>query len=458
MFDTILKNANIVMPGKGIAKGSIAISDGKIAAVFGEDQDIGEAREVIDAEGKFVMPGAIETHSHLGLAKGDEDVVSETDAAALGGVTTVLFFLRQHSPYEEIYRHIIETAEKSSRIDYSFHIVLISEEHLKNVPKYVEEMGVTSFKFYMTYRGNEARTGRYGGGFDEFDTLDDGFMFDCFEAIGKYKNAMAIVHAEDIEIINRCKKKIIDAGLDDMVSYAASRPDFAEAEGVRRALNFGKETGCSVNILHLTSEKALKAFFECKKENDYVEVCQPYIMLSQDDVASTLFKVRPPLRPLSDKNALWDAIMAGKINSIGSDHVPRKTEEKTGSVWRPAAGLPGTQYLLLNMLQEAHINRGMPLEQLSELLSLRPAKLYSLDCKGDICVGKDADLVVVDFNKSTILKMDDFPSFSDYNVYEGKKIDAAIDMTMVRGRIVAKDGKLTDKTGGKFIFRKGEKN
>lgn len=457
-MDTIIKNGNIVLPGKGIIRGDVAIENGKIAAVSEGSLGI-QAKEIIDATGKYIFPGVIETHSHLGLAKGDEDLYTETSSAALGGVTTVLFFLRQPRPYKELYDHILEEAKKRCCTDYSFHIVLINDEHLKNVPRYVEEMGITSFKLYLTYRGQEAKCGVYGGGSEMFNTLDDGYIYDCMSAIGKYPKAMAIVHAEDIEIVNRRKKEILEKGLDDMVSYAQSRPTVAEAEGVRRALFLGHDAGCHVNILHLTSADGFHAYEEARQKgwDCTVEVCHPYLMLGAEDATTTMFKVRPPLRPKSDRETLWEAVAQGKVESIGSDHVPRHMSEKEGSVWRPAAGLPGSQYLFYNMMREGHFKRGISLVQLAEQLSLRPAKLYGMDgVKGDIRPGCDADLLILDFNRSTTLKMDDFPSYSDYNPYEGEVAPVYIERTIVRGTTVAQDGKLTGNKAGKFVFRSGK--
>ena len=457
-MDTIIQNGNIVLPGKGILQGDIAIKQGKIAAVSQGPSGL-HASEVIDATGKNIFPGVIETHSHLGLAKGDEDLFTETSSAALGGVTTVLFFLRQPRPYKELYDHILQEAGRRACTDYSFHIVLITEEHLRNVPRYVEELGITSFKLYLTYRGKEAKAGVYGGGTELFETLDDGYIYDCCRAIAQYPKAMAIVHAEDIEIVNRRKKQITDLGLDDMASYARSRPTIAEAEGVRRALFLGHDAGCHVNILHLTSAAGFHAYEEAKAKGwrCTVEVCHPYLVLGEEDAVTTMFKVRPPLRPRSDRETLWEAVAEGKVETIGSDHVPRKMSEKEGSVWRPAAGLPGSPYLFFNMMREGHFKRGIPLVQLAEQLSLRPAKLYGMEgVKGDIRPGCDADLLILNMERSTVLRQSDFPSYSDYNVYEGEIAPFSIERTIVRGKTVAKDGKLTGDKAGKFIFRNGK--
>jgi len=131
--------------------------------------------------------------------------------------------------------------------------------------------------------------------------------------------------------------------------------------------------------------------------------------------------------------------------------------EKEGSVWRPAAGLPGSPYLFFNMVREGHVKRGISLVQLAEQLSLRPAKLYGMEgVKGDIRPGCDADLLILDMERSTLMRRDDFPSYSDYNVYEGQVAPVYIERTMVRGRTVAKDGRLTGNKAGKFIFRSGK--
>lgn len=456
-MSTILRNANIVFPSKDIVLGDIGISEGRICQLSCNGMHL-KGDNVIDLEGKYIFPGAIETHSHLGLARGDDDIRTETDAAVLGGVTTILFFLRQPSSYEDLYCHIHRVAGVHSRVDYSFHIVLITEEHLRNIPHYIEDFGVSSFKLYLTYRGDDVETGIYGGKVVKVPSIDDGYIFDAFRAISKYPKALAIVHAENVEIINRQKSKIISDGFDDMVHYAQSRPSYTEADGVRKTLFFARETGCAVNILHLTSKEALEAFLKIRQYCDkfYVEACQPYLMLSQKDVSSPLFKVRPPLRTECDRDALWQAIFDRAIYTIGSDHVPRRMSEKEGSVWKPAAGLPGTQYLFLNMLDEGCFRRGMSFPRLAELLSLQPAMLYGLHNKGDIRIGADADLVCVDLSASTVLNTDNFPSFSDYSIYNMKTIPAKITFTMVRGRIVAQDGKLTDIKGGQYIHRLGK--
>jgi len=456
MFDTVILNGNIVYPGRNISCGNIGITNGRIEAITGKDTEI-QGREAIDAAGKFILPGIIETHSHLGIGAGEDDLATETSSAAIGGVTTVLFFLRNNIPYDEVYEEIKSSGEKRAYTDFSFHIVLITEEHLSAIPKYINDFGITSFKLYLTYRGDDAKTTTFGGKPIQFDTISDGYLLESFEKLSKYQKAVAIVHAEDIEIVHRAKKKLLEEGRSDLKAWAESRPVIAEVEGVRRALSFAKETGCRLNILHITSAQALNEAIEYRKSynNIFIEACHPYLVLNEEDVTSKKFKLRPPLRTARDNERLWDAVKAEDINTVGSDHVPRKLAAKMGDIWSPAAGAPGTPYLLPIMLSEGYHKRHISLESISKTLSLNPAKLYGLyPQKGDISPGFDADLVIVDLNKEYTLKSSDINQYSDYILYEDLKVKGYPETTIIRGRIVAHNGKIEGSPGwGKFIKR-----
>jgi len=455
MFDTVISGAQLVFPGGPVYAGNIGINAGKIAAITSSDVPL-EGKARIDATGKHLFPGVIEPHSHLGIGCGAEELDIDTKAAAQGGVTTVLFFLRQPTAYDSIYAEVKALGEEKSVIDFSFHIVLMTDEHMLAIPKYVQEFGVTSFKFYMTYRGRDARMAGFGGQMLEFTGIDDGFMLDCFKAIAQHPKAVVIVHAEDIEIVNRAKKRLVDAGRDDMEAWALSRPVFAEVEGVRRALSFAEEAGCSINILHLTSKAALKEAVSFKDRNPrmFVEVCHPYLVLNEETGNTNLYKVRPPLRKPEDNEELWRGVADGRVFTIGSDHVPRMLEQKMGSVWKPAAGAAGTPFILPIVLTEGYHKRGLSLSRIAEVLSLNPAKLYNLPFKGDLKIGYDADLVLVDLNKEYELSAKSIKQYSDHIIYEGKKVKGRPEMTMVRGKVVAENGVIKSENGwGKFVSR-----
>ncbi|NSW91525.1 MAG: amidohydrolase family protein [Firmicutes bacterium] len=456
MFDSIVLNGNIVYPGRIIQCGNIGIRNGKIEAITGPDTIL-QGAHVIDATGKYIFPGIIETHSHLGVGAGEEDFLTETSSAAIGGVTTILFFLRDNSSYDEIFRYVMSKGEEKAYTDFSFHIVLITEEHLNSIPKYIDEFGITSFKHYLTYRGEDAKTTNFGGNPIKFDNICDGYILESFERLSKYPKAVAIVHAEDIEIVHRAKKRLIGEGRSDLEAWALSRPVIAEVEGVRRALTFAKEAGCRVNILHITSELALNVAIEFRKVYDkvFIEACHPYMILNEKDVTSKKYKLRPPLRTKRDNERLWEAVKAGDINTIGSDHVPRKLAAKMGDIWSSSAGAPGTPFLFPVMLSEGYHKRNMPLIDIAKTLSLNPARLYGLyPHKGDIGVGFDADMVIVDLDREYVLKSSDISQYSDYILYEDLKVKGFPETTMIRGKIVVQNGEVVGDSGwGRFVRR-----
>lgn len=456
MFDSVILNGNIVYPDRNIVRGNIGISKGKIEAITGLDTYI-EGRDMIDASGKYIFPGVIEPHSHLGIGAGEEDLSTETSSAAIGGVTTVMFFLRENMPYDKPYKDIKLMGEKKSYIDFSFHIVLVTDEHLDSIPKYVNDFGITSFKLYLTYRGEDAKTTNFGGNPITFDSISDGYILESFRRLSKYPEAVAIVHAEDVEIVQRMKKQLMSTGRSDLEAWSLSRPVIAEVEGVRRALTFAKETGCKVNILHITSGAALEEAIEYRKDYNkiFIEACHPYLVLNEENVTSNKYKLRPPLRTRRDNERLWEAIREGQINIVGSDHVPRKLAAKMGNIWSPAAGAPGTPYLFPIILSEGFHKRQISLTSIAKMLSMNPAKLYGLyPQKGDIGIGFDADLVIVDLDREYILKSSDISQYSDYILYEDLKVKGYPETTIIRGKVVTHNGNIIGDSGwGKFVRR-----
>ena len=255
-FDLVIRRGKLVFPKQGILEGDIGIKDGKISAFLKPGEDL-SSDSSIDAHGLHVFPGVIEPHSHIGIGAGTRDLGTETKAAAQGGVCTNLFFLRQPEPYDTLYREMKEAGESLAYGDFSFHLVLLIDEHISSIKRYVDQWGITSFKFYLTYRGEDAKMLGADGVFRQVDGVDDGFMYDCFREVAKFPRALIICHAEDIEIILRERKKLMAAGRDDMDALQSSRPLIAELEGVRRALLFAEMAGCSINLLHLSSQAAL---------------------------------------------------------------------------------------------------------------------------------------------------------------------------------------------------------
>jgi dihydropyrimidinase len=440
--DTAILGGTLVRPGRMPAPGNLGIRDGKIVTVTDPDLEF-EAAETFDASGAYVFPGVIEPHAHWGLGDGLADLLTESTSSAYGGITTTLFFLRKNEPYDPLYREMVEQGEARSVIDFGLHAVLMNEAHLDEIDHYVDDFGITSFKCYFTYRGEDAA-------FMGVDDLDDGFLLEAFRRVAHNPKGLVLAHCENIELVHRARARLKADGRDDMRAWQLSRPVVAEVDGVRRAMLFAEEAGARLNILHLTSAAALEEVeaFRRRYPDVYVEVCHSYLTWNGDGELSRAAKMKPPLRTTEDNDSLWHGAAGGSVNTIGSDHVPRRLEAKAGSIWNPYTGCPGSATLLPVLLSEGHHKRGIPLTRIAELTALNPALLYGLyPRKGSLEVGADADLGIVDLEVERVVRAQDLLSYADYSLYEGWTLKGWPTHTMVRGRWVMVDHEVVGRPG-----------
>lgn len=449
VHDIVIRGGTLVRPGQRPVAGSVGIRGGRIVTVAEPSVELA-AEEIVDASGLHVFPGVIEPHAHWDLGNGLEDFTTESRSAALGGVTTVLFFLRRNVPYGPMFAQYREYGEAHSVVDFGFHAVLLTDEQLGEVDRYVQDLGITSFKYYLTFRGEDAAHMKFKG-------VDDGFMLDCFRAVARHPRALVIAHCENIEIVQRLRARFRAEGRDDMEAWQASRPVLAEVEGVRRAMLFAEAAGCRLNVLHLTAAAALEEVraFRARYRDVSVEVCHSYLTWNGDSAVPRAALMRPPLRTAADNEALWRGVADGTVDSVGSDHVPRKLERKLGSVWRSDTGCPGTAMLLPILLSEGHHKRGIPLGRLAAVSSLNPARLYGLHPrKGSLDPGADADLALVDLEAQRTVRAADLLSFADYSLYEGWTVKGWPVHTLVRGRWAMRDGEVVGEPGmGSYLPR-----
>jgi dihydropyrimidinase len=448
-LDRVIRGGFLVQPGKDPIPGDLGIKDGKIAALTQPGCEL-QAREIFDATGAYLFPGIIESHAHWGLGAGLADAATESRSAAYGGVTTVLFFLRENQPYQLPYQEWVRHGEAHSVVDFAMHVVLMNEAHLAQVDHYVQDMGITSFKCYLTYRGEDAA-------FMGVEDLDDGFLLEAFQRVARHPQALVIAHCENIDLVHRARAGLRAGGLDDMQAWQASRPVLAEVEGVRRAMLFAEATGCRLNILHLTAAAALEEVkaFRFRFAHVDVEVCHTYLTWHDAPDLPRAAKIKPPLRSAADQEALWQGLAEGSINTVGSDHVPRRLAAKDGSIWNPYTGCPGTATLLPVLLSEGHHKRGLPLGRIAELAARNPARLYGLyPRKGSLEIGCDADLTLVDLEQERIVRAADLLSFADYSLYEGWTLKGWPTHTMVRGQWTMIDGHVIAEPGlGCYLAR-----
>ncbi|WP_417672438.1 dihydroorotase [Pseudodonghicola sp.] len=448
-YDLILQNGEIVFPGTGVRRGSVAVRDGRIVAILAPGETAAATR-VIDCTDRFVMPGLIDPHTHIGFGAKEEDWFTESRTAALGGVTGLFSFWRSDDlgastdPWRA-------AAEARSAIDFGFHFGVTARRHVEELPELAHRFGVTSVKVYLMYKG---ATGAAKG----FTEVDDALLFRALQAGAKIKGGVVGVHCENTEVIPVFREPLKAAGRNDLPVWDEQSPGFLETENIFRVAYFGEKAECPVNIVHMSSAESLDLVRRLRHPGRapiHVETCAHYLSLSRDSEIGVVGKVNPPLRSQADIDGLWEGVRAGDIATIGSDHVPRKLATKGDDIWTASAGFPGIAQILPVLLEEGWRKRGVPIETLAAATSKNVADLYSVANKGRIAPGYDADLVVVDPEAETRVAAADYPSHSDYSPYEGMTFRGAITHTILRGQLLVENGALAEDLGapGQYMHR-----
>lgn len=458
-FELLISGGEAVLPGTGRVLADIAVQGGKIAAVLAPGSGA-QASRVVDASGLVALPGVIDAHLHLGHGKDiarprvADDADRETASAAKGGVTCMVPYLMATGPYEDIFEDVVSVTEAGARIDFGYHFIISTEDQLKSVPAYITEYGAPSLKIFMNNRGGEgARLG--------LPDIDDGFFFRLARQAAEH-GGMVAPHPENIEVawvLRGHETEKDPKGRGGLAAWDATRPGFVEADAVQRAALLGNQAGAPVYIVHTSSAVALEAGLARRRAGDtvYFETCPHYLTHNVEWSGGDIGKINPPLRSLADNERLWQAITAGEIDTVATDHVHRDITSKEGGIWKASPGCPGMETLLPVMLTEGHHARGLLLERVVEVLSETPARLMGLDhAKGRIAPGLDADLVLVDLATEWMLRREDVISSAGYSLYEGYRFKGAIRHTFVRGRAVVENGSLVDGAcgSGRYVRRR----
>lgn len=459
----VFSKAQVVTAEQGLVATDLVTRHGKIIVVgpydARRDNPASDPVEVIDLSGLVVMPGVIDPHLHLGHGKDisrprvPADAAQETAAAAVGGITTFIPYLMSTEPFETQFEEVRSVTEAGSRIDFGYHFIISTEAQLAGVPHYVREHGVTSFKIFMNNRGGEgARLG--------LPDIDDGYLFRLCEAAAAH-GGVVCPHPETIEIawvLRDRLKKSDPEGKGGLATWNGSRPDFVEADAVQRAAYLGKVTGAPVYIVHTSSEAALEAALMQRQAGSKVtiETCPHYLTHDESWSGGVVGKINPPLRSARDREALWQAIADGHVDTIGTDHVHRDISSKSASVWDASPGCPGLETLLPVMLSEGHAKRGLPLARIAALTATNVARAFGLaDRKGRIAVGMDADFAIIDPKATWMLDRSHIKSSAGYSIYEGQQLTGRVIHSVLRGQFIMRDLQLDDQAigGGRYLPR-----
>ena len=298
--DLALRGGTAFLPGLGLQAADILITGGKISAIA--SSGAGDAVDQVDVTGLTILPGAIDAHIHLGHGmdiarpRAPEDAMSETAAAAVGGVTTFISYVMSPEPYGPIFDELCQITQSGARIDFGFHFVIATEEHLAELPELIAR-GSPSAKLFMNIRGNEgARLGLPG--------TDDGFLFRLLEALATHKGLLC-PHPENIEVAWILRDRVTAAdpeGKGGLATWNATRPPFVEADALSRATYFARLTGTPVHAVHTSSGEALDAALRQRAAGSDVciETCLHYLTHDTTSAIGAVGKVNPPLRAPAD--------------------------------------------------------------------------------------------------------------------------------------------------------------
>ncbi len=482
-YDLLVKNVRLARPNQNDTPiTDIAIRDGKFAKVA-PGLNAADAREVVDGEGLIAFPGLVDAHMHVGIYSPlEQDAVTESKAAAMGGVTSALtyfrtgdYYLNKSGPYAEFYPEVLKRSEGNYWVDYAYHLAPINKGHIDEMPMLLDEHGVSSFKIFMFYGGH----GLHGRSSTQrnFLHLAEGESYDFahFEFIMRKLSEMIeanpdraetislSLHCEIADILNAYTAMVErDGKLKGLHAYNAARPPHSEGLAVFIAAYLAYETGAAnINLLHLSSRKALEAAIMMQELFPHIsfkrEVTIGHLLLDVDSPAGPKAKVNPPIRPREDVEYLWKKLLEGHVDWVVSDHACCKAElkvaeENPDDIWLAKSGFGGTEYLLSGLYSEG-TKRGLSLNRMAELTSWAPARRFGLTGKGDVAEGFDADLVLLDPSETFVVRAEESESGQGYSPFEGQELTGRVSKTLLRGKFVLDGVRVVGEPTGVYLHR-----
>lgn len=446
-MDMIIKNGTVVT-ASDMFKADIGVENGKIVLIS-ERIDESLAKNVVDAQGKLVLPGAIDAHTHLAMPFGgtisSDDYFTGTRAAACGGTTTVFDFVLQdfgETMVDAVKRRDALCAGNAV-VDYSYHVAVkdVSGELLDSIEDCVK-FGVPSFKVFMVY---------------DFGVTDGVF----YKVLRKAKECGALigVHAENNEIIKTLIAQYLSEGNTSAWYHYMSRPEFVEAEADLRAIQWAKAAGTKLYIVHLANKGGLEAVTKAKDEGIeiYAETCPQYLEFTCDVYKredGRNFVCSPPMKGEESRQALWEGIKRGEIDTIATDHCPFQSYEKDwgkDDFTKIPNGCAGIENMYPYMLSAANDGK-IPFTKAVEICSANPARIFGCTNKGSIAIGKDADIVIYDPDMHFTITNDKMHSACDHTIWEGVELNGYPVQTYSRGNLVYDRGNFVGEKGwGQFV-------
>jgi len=431
MLDICLSNCKIVPENM---TRYVGVNNGKIVSI--KSSPIA-AEKTIDIDGKILLPGLIDAHVHMrdpGFTY-KEDFRTGTKAAAAGGFTTVIDMPNTKPPTNTVraFRDKIKIAERKSLVDFGLHAGADEPKEIRELAKFKP----SSYKIFM-------------------DLLDDDHLMNLFDEISNLpgingSKPIVSLHAEDKEIVNRYTQMEMSEENLNPIIYANARPPLAEEVAISKAILMANEYDLKIHICHASTKKSLNQIKRAKVDgcNITSEITPHHMFLDSSylDRYGNFAKTNPPLRSRSDKIKLIDIY---KADTIGTDHAPHSIAEKEENIWNAPPGIPGLETALPLILTQ--VNRGkISFADVKRLLCENPAEIFNIKNKGYITEGMDADFVVVDMKRETIINPDNFYSKAHYSPFKGEKVKGIPIMTILRGKIVMEEAEVFE-SQGKYVY------
>ncbi|MDF2434602.1 MAG: dihydropyrimidinase [Mucilaginibacter sp.] len=457
-YDVTIRGGSVVSD-TAIAMADVGISGDKIVAV---GPGLPAGRRDIDATGRLVMPGGVDTHCHVeqlsGMGRmGADDWYSASVSAAFGGTTTIVPFAAQHrgSSLSQVANDYASLAAAKSVIDYSYHVIVTGTDRVtleEDLPQLIRS-GITSFKIYMTY---------------EQLKLDDYQVLDVL-AVAAREKALVMVHAENNDVIRWVSERLLAKGHNAPAFHGASHVEIAEAEATNRAVQLSRLLDVPILIVHVSAADALAtiAAAQARGAPIYAETCPHYLVLTRDemdrpDMEGAKYCCSPPLRDAASQEALWAGLLDGTLQTLSSDHAPYRFDASgklpfghATTFKQVANGIPGIEARLPLLFSEGVGKGRISLPQFVALGAANHARLYGLyPRKGLIAPGADADIAIWNPDREVTLSTATLHDRVGYTPYEGMTVRGWPEIVISAGRVIVENGQLHAQPGsGRFIPR-----
>jgi dihydropyrimidinase len=457
---TLITNGTVVN-AEGSTQADVLIDDETVAAVgrglTGTDLAAGIDR-TIDASGKYVIPGAIDVHTHMELPFGGtfakDTFETGTRAAAFGGTTTIIDFAvqsRGKSLHEGLDAWMAK-AEGNACTDYGFHMIMsdVTDDTLAEMDTLVDE-GVTDFKLFTAYPG--------------VFYSDDGAIFRAMQQTAR-NGGTILMHAENGLAIDVIAADLVAEGKTDPYYHGVARYPILEGEATHRVIRLAEAARVPVYIVHMSAREALNEVRHARGRGAmvYAETCPQYLFLSLDDLGNGFdgakFVCSPPLRPKEHQDQLWNGLLRDDLQVVSTDHCPFDFHDQkqlgVGDFRKIPNGLPGVEDRVDLMHDGGVVGGRLTRERWVEVLSAAPARMFGLaGRKGVVAAGADADLVIYDPSRKHKISAKTHHMDVDYSCYEGREVVGGSDVVLSRGRVIVEDGEWKGEKGwGRFLRRK----